>query len=181
MIRTERLLLRPVEDRDLDDLFAIHSRPEAMRYWLTPPHENREVTRAIMDRLRVSLAETGAEFVIEFENRVIGRAGVWRIAEIGYMLHPDYWRRGFMFEALSALVPYAFDRLPQIDALTAEMDSRNIASARLLAKLGFRKTHLARNTYIVNGDWCDSVFWRLARPRPTGQGRFGRWRLGLRR
>ncbi|GKY88974.1 GNAT family N-acetyltransferase [Sinisalibacter aestuarii] len=170
MIRTERLLLRPVEERDLDDLFAVYSNPQAMRYWSRPPHESREVTQARMQGLRASLAETGSEFVIDRGGRVIGRAGVWRIAEIGYILHPDFWRRGIMHEALSALIPHAFRQLEQIDALTAEIDPRNIASARLLAKLGFHETHRAANTIEVGGEWCDSSYWRLARPALTPPG-----------
>ena len=164
MIRTERLLLRPVEDSDLDDLFAIYSNPEAMRYWSRPPHEDREVTRGRIAGLRSAFEKFGAEFVIEREGRVIGRAGVWRIAEIGYILHPGFWGQGLMFEALSALLPYAFDRLPEIDALTAEIDPRNEGSARLLAKLGFVETHREAKTLFLNDEWCDSAYWQLTRP-----------------
>jgi len=164
VIRTERLVLRPVEDGDLDDLFAVYSNPDAMRYWSRPPHESRAETRAHIAELRSSLDATGAEFVIEREARVIGRAGIWRIPEIGYILHPDHWRRGIMFEALSALLPVAFDRRPEMDAITAEIDPRNIASERLLTKLGFEETHRARKTLILNDEWCDSSYWHLTRP-----------------
>lgn len=166
MIRTPRLTLRPVEDGDLDDLFAVFSNPEAMRYWSRLPHENRSDTAALIVGLRDSHAATGAEFVIEHRasGRVIGKAGLWRIAEIGYILHPDYWRQGLMHEALAALLPFAFARHPETRAITAEIDPRNVASAGLLSGLGFCETHGARHTLRVGDEWCDSSYWRLDRP-----------------
>jgi RimJ/RimL family protein N-acetyltransferase len=47
--------------------------------------------------------------------------------------------------------------------LTAEVDPRNAASLRLLAKLGFRETHRAVRTLLWKDEWCDSIY--LARPR----------------
>lgn len=161
--------LRPVEDGDLDDLFAVYSNPEAMRYWSRLPHESRSDTAALIVGLRDGHAVTGAEFVIEHRasRRVIGKAGLWRIAEIGYILHPAHWRQGLMHEALTALLPFAFARHPGIDAITAETDPRNLASAGLLSGLGFYETHRAQHTLLVGDEWCDSSFWRLDRP-PQG-------------
>lgn len=163
MIRTARLLLRPAEDRDLDDLFAVYSDPEAMRYWNRPPHRDREETKVLIGRLRQSYAATGAEFVIERNGTVIGKAGMWRLAEIGYILHPAHWRQGVMTEALGALLPFAFDRHPDVAAITAEIDPRNIASAGLLRGFGFHETHRATRTIEVAGEWSDSSYWRLDR------------------
>ena len=62
--------------------------------------------------------------------------------------------------AVIARVEAAYPALPQ---LTAEVDPRNAASLRLLAKLGFQETHREERTLLWKDEWCDSVW--LARPR----------------
>jgi RimJ/RimL family protein N-acetyltransferase len=103
--------------------------------------------------------------VIERQGRVIGKAGCWRLPEIGYILHPDYWGRGFAREALEAIIPRMFETHP-IDAIVAEVDPRNGASLGLLARLGFAETGRAARTLKVGEEWCDSVY--LSLPRPGG-------------
>ena len=49
-LRTERLLLRPYRNSDMEAVFAIRSDPEVMRFWSTPPLTEREQARAIVTR-----------------------------------------------------------------------------------------------------------------------------------
>ncbi|MCP5038089.1 MAG: GNAT family N-acetyltransferase [Rhodobacteraceae bacterium] len=163
MIKTERLLLRAPQNSDLAALFTIFSDPRAMRYWSRPPHENPEITRKTLEEMVASHRETGAEYVVEYQGQVIGKAGSWRIGEIGYILHPDFWQRGFAFEALAAIIPQVFANCPDISEIRAEIDPRNQASNRLLSKLGFHKTGDAERTLEIAGIWVDSAYY--ARPR----------------
>jgi len=64
-----------------------------------------------------------------------------KIYEIGFHIRPEYWRRGFAFEAARAVIEYAFEALGAA-GLFAGHNPANTASARLLAKLGFCYTHL---------------------------------------
>ncbi len=90
------------------------------------------------------------------------KAGCWRLAEVGFILHPDHWGQGLATEALSAAIPHVFATLA-VEALTAEVDPRNAASLRVLDRLGFRETHRAARTILVGDEWCDSVYLQLPR------------------
>ena len=163
MIRTARLVLRPVRDDDLDALFAIYSDPEVMRY-VNVPHPDRARTAQMIERIRAAHAETGLEYVVERNGDLIGKAGLWTFSEIGYAFRRDFWGQGYGREAVGAVVHAAFARHPDIDALTAEIDPRNGASAALLTRLGFREVARVENTVEIAGEWTDSAFWRLDRP-----------------
>ena len=79
------------------------------------------------------------------------------------MVHPEYWGRGIATEAARAFIDYAFEARA-VDQLTADVDPRNSASLRVLAKLGFVETGRAERTFLLGEEWCDSVY--LALPRP---------------
>ena len=163
-IRTARLLLRrPVAD-DLEAMFAIMSSPGAMRFWSTLPHANLDVTRAWLDTKLARNVAGGEDFLIEFEGRVIGEVGAGRLPDFGFMIHPDFWGRGFATEASKAFIDYAFSQTAATE-LTADVDPRNSASLRTLAKLGFAETGRAERTFLLGDEWCDSIY--LALPRPS--------------
>ena len=168
ILRTERLLLRPPHPEDLSALSRVFSNADAMRYWSHPAHESRSKTEKTLKGMIASSAETGLEFVIERSGEVVGKAGLWRIAELGYILHPDHWGQGLAREALEAIISATWERYPDLNEITAEIDPRNIASARLLTHFGFELTHSARATIQIKGEWCDSDYYTLLRPDPDG-------------
>ena len=129
MIRTPRLLLRRARMSDLDDLHRIFADPRAMRYWDTPPHTDIEPAAAGSPPWWHFRPDASDDFVLERDGRVIGKAGCWRIAEIGFILHPDHWRQGLASEALAAALPHIFATLP-VAGLTADVDPRNAAALR---------------------------------------------------
>ena len=162
-IVTQRLRLRRARPDDLEALHAIFIHPAAMRYWSTPPHADLAETRAWLEAMIAAPPDESDDFVIEFEGRVICKAGCWRLPEIGYILHPDDWGQGFAFEALSAIIPHVFARFP-IPAIEADVDPRNAASLSLLERLGFKEVRRAERTAKIGDEWVDSVY--LALPRP---------------
>jgi len=165
-IRTERLLLRRPRMDDLDAMFEIMSNPVAMRYWSTLPHANRDVTRPWLEQKIARTAAGGEDFLIEFGGRVIGDVGAGRLPDFGFMIHPDFWGRGFASEASSAFIAYAFANTAATE-LKADVDPRNTASLRVLGKLGFVETGRAERTFLLGDEWCDSIY--LALPRPPEQ------------
>jgi [ribosomal protein S5]-alanine N-acetyltransferase len=162
-ILTPRLRLRPARSADLDAIHAVLSEPRAMRYWSSLPHVDLDQTRTWLDSMIQAPPDSSCDFVIEHQGQVIGKAGCWRVPEIGYILHPDHWGQGLAREALSAVIPEVFERFP-IDAITADVDPRNAASLKLLDRLGFVETHSAVRTWLVGEEWCDSVYLALVRP-----------------
>jgi RimJ/RimL family protein N-acetyltransferase len=162
VILTPRLVLRRAETRDLAELHAVMTEPEAMRYWSRPAHRSLDETRAYLDSM-VGAGPEADDFVIAMGGRVIGKAGAWRLPEIGFILHPAFWGRGLMREALAAVIGHLFAAHPDLDRLTADVDPRNGRSLALLSVLGFEETGRAPRTLQWGDEWCDSVYLALAR------------------
>lgn len=159
-ILTERLLLRPIDAEA--DLMAIHSYrsiPEVCRYVPFSPGTPEELAERLADpeRTRSVIDAEGQVICLVVEHRdtheVIGDLVLfWHSdtdlhAEVGYVLHPDHEGHGYATEATRALLGLAFDGAGA-HRVSARLDERNTASARLLERLGFR--HEA--TY-VDGEW----------------------------
>ena len=160
---TARLRLRPARPDDLEAIHDVLSDARATRFWWRPPHATRDETREWLASMIAIDPADGEDFVVEHEGRVIGKAGLYRFPEIGFIFHPEYWGRGFAREALEPLIARAF-ALHRLPAVTADVDPRNEACLRLLAGLGFAETGRAARTWNVGGAWCDSVYLRLKRP-----------------
>ncbi len=160
-IVTARLTLRHAREDDLQAMHAILSHPVAMRYWSTIPHTDIEQSREWLADMIAT--REGTDFIVERDGRVIGKAGCYRLPEIGYILHPDAWGKGFAAEALGAIIPHIFAHHP-VEALRADVDPRNPASIRLLERLGFVPDGSAKKTWLIGGEYCDSLYFRLPRP-----------------
>lgn len=159
-IVTERLILRRAREDDLEDMHAVLSHPVAMRYWSSLPHKELEETSEWLGNMIAADPALSDDFVIELEGRVIGKAGCYRLPEIGYILHPDMWGRGLATEALRAVIPHILAN-HRIEALRADIDPRNAASIRLLEKLSFTVSGKAERTWHIGDEWCDSLYLTL--------------------
>ena len=162
--RTERLLLRPARADDLEAMHTILSDPRAMAYWSSLPHTDIEQSRKWLQSMFDIHLPDGEDFIVEHQGQLIGKAGLWRFPEIGFIFHPDHWGRGFASEALSFVITRAFDAhgLPKVEA---DVDPRNGSSLRLLSRLGFRETGRKERTWLVGEQWCDSVYLELVPSR----------------
>lgn len=165
-IRTDRLILRRATSEDLAGMHAVLSSPAAMRYWSTPPHRSVDQTRDWLNLMIDASPANSMDFILEHEGKVIGKAGCWRLPEIGFILHPDHWGQGLAQEALTAIIDRLFEHFP-IPAITADVDPRNSACLTLLMRLGFNQTGHASRTWLVGDEWCDSIYLALPRPEAS--------------
>ncbi len=159
LLHTARLTLRRARETDLDALHAIMADAETMRYWSSTPHADREVTRVFLNSMIPGPDTAGDEFIIEHQGVPIGKLGMWRPSEIGFILAREFWGRGLASEALGASIAYAFAGVT--DYLTADVDPRNSASLALLRRHGFAETGRAERSYHIAGEWSDSIYLRL--------------------
>ena len=162
-ILTPRLRLRRATPADLEAMHRVMGDATAMRYWSTPPHDDLVQTREWLARMIAAPADASDDFVVEHAGHVIGKAGCWRVPEVGFILHPDHWGKGLASEAMAAVVRRVFGRFA-VAALEADVDPRNAGSLKLLARLGFREVRRAARTWKVGSEWCDSVYLSLPRP-----------------
>lgn len=160
---TPRLKLRRATPGDLDAFYEILSDPTAMRFWSSAPHRELAQTEAWLADMMADGPPLSDDFVIERDGQAIGKAGCWRLPEIGFILHPRAWGQGLAAEACAAVIAHSFASY-DLPAITADVDPRNEASLRLLGRLGFVETGRAAGTFEIEGEISDSVYLALARP-----------------
>ncbi len=150
-IHTADLLLRPLQPADLEAYFALYSDPEVMRGWGTYPHKNRGETQAVMDLLarQTKNGEIVRWAITERHNPsfLLGDVGYWRFVkvrrrgEVGAKLAKSCWKKGWMTQALSAVIEYGFAELG-LHSVEGNVDPKNSKSQGLVEKIGFKKVGL---------------------------------------
>ena len=171
VISTDTLTLRFLNEADLPAAYDIFSHPEVMRYWSYPPWTERSQA----ERWLVNVQEgyrSGDALQLGIERRtdhiLVGMCAIFqfhvasRRAEIGYALGRPYWGSGYMNQALQALLRYAF-QTRDLNRLEADIDPRNVASAKTLERLGFQKEGHLRERWIVNDEISDTWLYGLLR------------------
>jgi len=169
VLETERLRLRQIQMKDAEGLFRFRSDPEAMKYMARPLQTDIAETEVmIMNSIESFAARESLYWVIALKDsdEHIGSAGYWRLkkeylrAEIGYQLLPEYQGRGYMAEALKAVISFGFDEF-NLHSIEADTDPRNTASIKVLEKFGFiREAHFKENVYF-EGEFIDSFIYTL--------------------
>lgn len=99
------------------------------------------------------------DFIVTLDGVLIGKLGAWKMPEIGFLIDPSQWGRGYASEAMVAFI----NRRRELGSreLTADVDPRNAPSIRLLERHGFVETGREAGTWQVGDDLCDSVYFRL--------------------
>jgi ribosomal-protein-alanine N-acetyltransferase len=169
ILTTERLVLRSLDERDVDAIFAIFRDPEVSRYSSSPPMAEIGEARALLDRAVSSFSQHAAirwAITRGTDGLVIGTCNVFHVdeqnrrGELGYALKREFWGNGFIHEALSALLDYAFGTL-HLHRLEADIDPRNGASIRAVERLGFQREGIRRERWHVAGEISDSLMMGL--------------------
>jgi RimJ/RimL family protein N-acetyltransferase len=181
-IETERLRLRAYTNADLDALHAIQSRDDVTR-WLPWPSRTREQSRTSLTRKMAAtrILADGDTFTPAIELKATGelagdvmifaRSHEHRSGDLGYMLHPDHQGKGYMTEACRVMLELGFTCFG-LRRISAQLEPRNPASARVLERLGMRKeAHLVENEWL-RGEWqSEAIYallereWRQSQPR----------------
>ena len=161
--------MRWASEDDVDALYDIFSDPQVMRYWSSGPLENREAAAAMQREIaQQNLSDTQMKWGLALRdtNKLIGTVTLFNLsrsngrAEIGYAMGSAYWGKGYMNEALKALIVHAFDVL-DFRRLEADVDPRNAASIRTLERLGFQREGFLRERWHVGGELQDAFFYGL--------------------
>ena len=141
-IETERLVLRGRTVADVEDIFDYASRPEVSY-------------------------PAGYGIIVKGTDTIIGSVDFPRryeddVLEIGYILHPDYWGRGYVPEAARALIDLGFKDLG-LHKIELVCFSHNLQSQRVAEKLGFTLEARIRDRKDAQGNRCDDLRYGLLR------------------
>ena len=176
-IRTERLLLRTARPDDLPALLEYASDPDVVRYLpygVMSETEMAERLEGYGHHVAPVAAGDRLTLIMEHEGRVMGdlmlRLGAGdppSVAEVGWVSHPAYGGRGLVTEGARALVRLGFDHFG-LHRVSAQLDPRNTASARLCERLGMRLEAHLRRDFWSKGEWSDTLIYGLLREEWDG-------------
>jgi RimJ/RimL family protein N-acetyltransferase len=153
----------------MEAIFAIRSTVAATRYSSSLPWASMEIAREWITRVTTDIeSNTNVALALERteDKTLIGSCSLFhmdgqcRRTEIGYDLNPAYWKKGYMNEALKALLNFGFTEL-NLNRIEADIHPDNIDSAKTLERLGFIKEGHLRERWIVGDEVSDSIIYGL--------------------
>lgn len=139
IIKTARLIIRNPNNNDIAALLKIHNAQATLQFNAMEKYTFADMAKDITndhDNIYcLELADTNQVIGAIFVNQDYLRYRI-NAYSLSYYLDPHYYRNGYMFEALNAIIKFLFTQ--NIDVISARVFKENIASARLLEKLGFQ-------------------------------------------
>ena len=166
-LQTPRLFLRPIAVSDAPALFASRSDPDVMRYWDWPTQKS---VADVEDIFRLYAPAPRDESMLWWavalspDGPAIGECDLSEIdhhhrrGELGFMFAKAHWGKGYASEAAQAVIAYAVGAL-KLERLTARVHAGNLASMRLLERLGFRPEGTLRGYILRDGERRDCVIY----------------------
>ena len=169
-LQTARLTLDALRIDDAEALFRYRADPSVARYQGWCPASIGEARAFIEGLAWVAVDTPGSWFQRSIRLRdggaLIGDVGLHFVAdaeatvELGVSLSPEWQGQGIASEALQAVLRFVFDGLGK-HRVTGSVDPRNVASARLLERVGMRKEAHFRESLRVGDAWVDDVIYAL--------------------
>lgn len=167
-IKTSNLLLRPINAADIYPVWKGLSHPEVTRYYAVS-FATLEETKVQMEwYATIEKNRTGQWWAIcdPGDQHLYGAIGfndihpVHHRAEIGFWLLPEYWGKGYIPEAASRIIKYAFEEL-ELHRIYAYVETKNDNSKKVLQKLGFELEGTMKECEIKNGEWIDLEIYAI--------------------
>jgi glyoxylase I family protein len=166
VLKTARLVLRPMRLSDAEALYPIFSDGETLRYWAHRPVSALEEVQDIIARNLPPQNAPQSSFAITREGRSVGVVNFYRqqdgMAGLGYILDKRMWGQGYVSEAIEAALDHGFGTLG-LHRIWLEIDPRNFGSVRVAQKCGFAAEGVARESFLLDGEYQDSVYYSMLR------------------
>ena len=182
-LETKRLIIREFNESDILDVYEYSSDEEVCKYLAFGPEslENTEdyleknlAAQFVIPRIRYDLAiciksefldENQIEAKAENQDpKLIGGIGLFlqasKSAELGYILNRKFWNRGYTSEAADVMIKFGFSELG-LHRIWASCHIENIASVRVLQKIGMQKEGILRSYLPIDGEWHTSLLYAI--------------------
>jgi RimJ/RimL family protein N-acetyltransferase len=172
-LETARLILRSFEQRDIQPFSAYRSDPDVAKYqgWQAP-FSLDQAANFVDEMMTRTPGDPGQWYQIAFELKatgaMIGDCAFQRLAEdhmqaeIGFTLARSFQGHGYGVEAVGRLIDYLFGDL-DLHRVRANCDPANLASSRLLERLGMRHEGRFVESLWFKGAWADEDWYAMLR------------------
>ena len=167
-LNSERLLFRKITDADLEELFFLRSNETVLEFIGREPAKTLEEVKAFMKTIDESIEMNETIFwgiaLKKNPSKLIGTICYWKIqpgnyrVELGYMLHPQHWRKGIMKEAIQRIVAYGFKTI-KLHSIEARIHAGNVASAAVLLATGFIQEGHLKDEFCFRGKFSDTIIY----------------------
>ncbi|MFS0782567.1 GNAT family N-acetyltransferase [Bacillus sp. 1P06AnD] len=160
----ERIILRPVSLDDAEDMFEYTSDEETTRF-IYGQHKDLNEAKSLIANYFVKEPIGKYAIMLKDSNKMIG-AIEFRVhesnksGELGYTLNRHFWGKGYMTEAGNLILELAFHVLG-LERVFAEYDVRNVASGKVLSRLGMKYEGILRRSRMVKGELTDSAHYSI--------------------
>ena len=165
MLEGKNVNLRVMEKEDLPLIAEWFSSPEVFGEY----NPLRQMSRTDAEKMFENPLELKPFFIEKKDGSKIGFVAHFyvlhvagRQLEIGYSLVPSERGKGYCTEAVNIMVDYLFFS-KESRRIQAHTDLRNVASQKVLEKVGFKKEGTLRKNFFVRGEWRDAYLYSILR------------------
>jgi len=164
VLRTERLTLRQLVPSDIPALKEWMPDKTMYTYWGKPAGKTDKNPELLFEKVKDNTKSFHWGIALNENDRVIGEAWIYlidnnRMAKIALRIAPAYQGRGLASEATKAVIGFCFTQT-ELQRIWTDVDTRNIASWKVLEKCGFTREGMIRQGKMVN-TWCDYYIYGL--------------------
>ena len=169
-LHTSRLLLREFVSADWQTVLAYQRDPRYLQYYDWIDRTPEDVQRFVQTLLDQQEEQPRYKFqlavVLKDTRQLIGNCGLRKSsieaheADIGYELSPDRWGQGYATEAARAIVHFGFTEL-NVHRIWAWCIADNMASARVLEKIGLKLEGRLRDKEYFKDRWWDTLMYGI--------------------
>ena len=170
ILETHRLLMRDFIEADWQAVFTYQSDPLYLRYNDWTHRTQKDVCEFIQIFIDQQKDQPRTKFqlavVLKEESRLIGNCGIrvndreMREANIGYELNTQYWGQGYATEAAQAILKFGFEKL-RMHRIWSWCVAENVASVRVLEKIGMLREGHLREKELIKGRWYDNFLYAI--------------------
>jgi RimJ/RimL family protein N-acetyltransferase len=170
-LQTNRLFFREISTDDLNNIHILLSLPETDEFnTLGIPNSIQETEKIISDWLIGQNARPQTSFIFCLDlvttNQFIGLIALnpgrpnYKTAEVWFKIHLNHWNKGYTTEALTKLIEFGFKELG-LHRIEAGCAVENIASIKVLEKVGMTREGMKRKKLPIRGEWKDNYFYAI--------------------
>nr|WP_104909899.1 GNAT family protein [Nostoc sp. 'Lobaria pulmonaria (5183) cyanobiont'] len=169
-LETQRLILRDFVKSDWPAVHKYASDPKVVRYLTFGANSEEDTKNFLQTEISLQGEEHHQHFALAVtlkpRKQLIGICRISiqdtdnKIGSIGYCLTQEFWGQGYAPEAVKAVVSFGFQQL-DLHRIFANCHPENIASARVMQKIGMQQEGYLREHHWIKGEWRDSWLYAI--------------------